>query len=138
MRRLFFLVTGPLLFDACVALWLGVSGPKPTPHPPTDTTRAYTVLFDWGGVELSASGRRTLAAAARATALQGATRVEVLGGLDHEAGPAYTAALAMERARRVRTELLRDGVTPADIGVAGPGVARSTRHRLQLVLQWTS
>ena len=138
MRRLFFLVTGPLLFDVCVALWLGVTGPLRTPPAHAGDMHAYAVFFDRGGVELSASGRHILAAAARAAALRGAARVEVLGVADRDAGPAYIAALAMERARRVRSELLRDGVTPADISLAGPGVAPSTPRRLQLVLQWTS
>ncbi len=134
MRRLFLLMTLPLLFDACVAMCLGASGPTPIPPSQPDARRGYFVFFDWDDVQLSASGRLTLAAAAS----RGAARIEVLGEMDHAAGPAYTTALAMERARRVRSELLRDGLTPTDISVAGPGLARSVPRRIELVLQWTS
>jgi outer membrane protein OmpA-like peptidoglycan-associated protein len=137
MRRLFFLVGGPALFDLCVALWLGASGPHAMP-PRAEATRAYVVFFDWGGVELTASGRRTLAAAARTAAINGATRVDVIGERDRTAGPATIAALALARARRVRTELLRDGLNPTDISVAGPGFEQSPPRRIELVLQWTS
>jgi outer membrane protein OmpA-like peptidoglycan-associated protein len=61
-----------------------------------------------------------------------------MGEVDQQAGPAYTAALALERARIVRSELLRDGLTPTDISVTGPGLTSSVPRRLQLVLQWTS
>jgi hypothetical protein len=33
---------------------------------------------------------------------------------------------------------LRDGLTPTDISVAGPGFEQSAPRRLELVLQWTS
>ncbi len=138
MRRLFLAMAGPLLFDILVALWLGVSGQRPVPPQPTESARGYVVFFDWDGVALSASGRRTLAEAARSAALHGGTRVEVMGEVDHQAGPAYTAALALERARIVRSELLRDGLNPTDISVTGPGLTSSVPRRLQLVLQWTS
>jgi outer membrane protein OmpA-like peptidoglycan-associated protein len=137
MRHLFFLVAMPLLFDACVAAGLGATGPASLSPPQITTNRGYVVFFDWDGVELSANGRRVVAEAARDATRRGFTRIAVLGEIDPASGPDYAAALALERARRVRAELLRDGLAATDIGTTGEGNARGTRHRIELVLQGT-
>ncbi len=135
MRHLFFLVGIPLLFDVGVATWLNTDGVRSAGTSQNEAMRAYTVFFDWDGVELSANSRSIVAAAVRDAALRGSTRIEVTGEVDRAAGPAYTAALAMERARRVRTELLQDGLPATAIRVVGAG---TTARRIELVLQRTS
>jgi outer membrane protein OmpA-like peptidoglycan-associated protein len=138
MRHLFFLVAMPLVIDAFVAMCLGAGGHGATAPAQIGTLPGYVVVFDWDGVELSPGGRRTLAAVARAARAQGITSIEILGALNQAAGPAYAQALAMERARRVRSELLHDGLAATDISVAGPGTIPTAPRRVHLVLQWTS
>ena len=138
MQRLFLLVTMPLLFDAGLAMCLDGGSQRPAAVPWAEAVRGYVVFFDWDQVELSAVGRRTVAAAAHESGQHRFARIKVLGAIDQAAGPEYAAALALERARRVRAELLRDGLTATDISVAGPGLSARTQSRVELVLQRSS
>ena len=138
MQRLFLLVAMPFLFDAGVAVCLDGRNTKAASLPQAESVPGYVVFFDWEQVELSAVGRRTVAAAAQESGQHRFTRIEVLGAVDQAAGPDYAAALAMERARRVRAELLRDGLTARDISVAGPGIAPQKQGRIELVVQQSS
>ncbi len=135
MQRFFLLVAMPFLFDAGLAAWLDGGGQRIAAPPRAEPVRGYVVFFDWDQVELSAAGRRTVAAAAFESGQHRFARIEVLGAVDQAAGPDYAAALALERARRVRAELLHDGLAATDISVAGPGIAAQTRRRVELVLR---
>jgi outer membrane protein OmpA-like peptidoglycan-associated protein len=89
------------------------------PTPIVDYT--YIVFFDWDRADLSARARAIVAEAAQGAGRQKATRIEVEGYTDLSGTAAYNNRLSLRRARSVEAELVRDGVSPGEIGIHGYG-----------------
>lgn len=83
------------------------------PPPVADDARPaahYAMWFNFNDDELSPSGRRVVAEAARDAKTSGATRIVIVGHADRVGGEGYNVDLSLRRAEAVRREMIRDGV----------------------------
>lgn len=70
----------------------------------------YAMWFNFNDDELTPSGRRAVAQAARDAKAGGATRITIVGHADRVGGDGYNVDLSLRRAEAVRREMIRDGV----------------------------
>ncbi len=104
--------------------------PAPAPAPPSAPVAQqgpacenvdFIVYFEWDQSDLTSQASQTIASAAQRASVCSITRVTVEGHADRSGAPAYNVALSERRARAVRDELVRRGVTAGAISVAARG-----------------
>lgn len=119
-----------------------VVAPAPAPAP----ARSYLVFFDWDKYDLSARAKQIIAEAAQNSTRVAATRIEVNGHADTSGTAAYNMGLSLRRANTVAAELVKDGVSKAEISIkafgdtvnlvpTGPGVREPQNRRVEIVLK---
>ncbi|HEX5373142.1 MAG TPA: OmpA family protein [Aquabacterium sp.] len=87
------------------------------PPPP----EAFTLMFETGSTELSSDSLPHIPAIAAAVARRSAVRVSVSGHTDATGSDQLNDALALDRADKVKTLLLQQGVPPELISVSSHG-----------------
>ena len=103
--------------------------PAPPPVPVSQVpavapSRTYLVFFDWDKSNLTDRARQIIAEAAQNSTRVQATRIEVQGNADRSGTPAYNQRLSLRRAQTVAAELVRDGVSRAQIDIQAFGDTR--------------
>jgi outer membrane protein OmpA-like peptidoglycan-associated protein len=131
--------------------------PPPPPAPPAPSTavvqppaqeaaRTYLVFFDWDRADLSGRARQIVAEAASASTHVQTTKIEVNGYTDLSGTAAYNQKLSVRRAQSVKAELVRDGVSAAEIAMQGfgesnplvptaAGVREPQNRRVEIILR---
>lgn len=111
---------------------------------PASSGRRFSVLFDYGSVELSDSAIRQLEEAAE-QARESGDYVCLLGRLEYRGVPAEQGLEALDRAKNVGEIFLQEGVRPEQIyigfkaqdaltGFSSPQTAADERHVLEIVI----
>jgi hypothetical protein len=93
---------GVLTLDKDPALPPLAEGGRPAAH--------YAMWFDFNDDELTPSGHRAVAEAARDARTSGATHIMIVGHADSSGADGYNIDLSLRRAEAVRREMVRDGV----------------------------
>lgn len=91
------------------------------PIPPPPPWLLYSVYFDTNSSTLNAAGLDTLARAAEAYRVSGATRVIATGHTDTVGDPQANLALSQKRADAVKAALVGLGVPSVNISVTASG-----------------
>lgn len=99
-----------------------IAAPAPAP------VRSYLVFFDWDRADLSERAKATIEEAAHNSTSVQFTRIQLSGYADSSArhpgtkeAAKYNMALSIERANRVKAELIRDGISAGVIAIHGYG-----------------
>jgi outer membrane protein OmpA-like peptidoglycan-associated protein len=118
----------------------------PAPAPKAVQPKEFLVFFDFDRAELTPEARDIVKSAADSAKASGAARIVLTGHADR-AGPAnYNLGLSQRRADAVKAELIRLGLTTADIttqakGEAEPlvptadGVPEPQNRRVEIVIR---
>ncbi len=117
-----------------------------SPSTPAGLARTFLVFFDWDRADLTARARQIVAQAAQTSTQTRTTRLEVNGYTDLSGTAAYNKRLSIRRAESVESELVKDGVSRAEISIhgfgeadplvpTGPGVREPQNRRVEIVLR---
>ena len=98
-----------------------VPQPAPMAAPAPEPARTYLVFFDWDRADLTARARQIVGEAAQASTHIQTTRIELNGYTDLSGTASYNQRLSIRRAQSVEAELVRDGVSRAEISIHGYG-----------------
>lgn len=96
----------------------GAAAPPPAASP---IPASYYIFFDKRSADLLPDARGVIAGAARDAARAGANKVRVVGYTDPKGDPAANEQLARDRAQRVATALIANGVAPWAVVVVPHG-----------------
>ena len=83
--------------------------------------RKHVVFFDWDRAAITAQAAATVRTAADQAKAGGTVRVDIVGHTDTSGDTGYNMALSIRRANAVKDELIRNGVNPQSIALAGKG-----------------
>jgi OOP family OmpA-OmpF porin len=93
--------------------------PAPPPPPPPPAVKTFIVFFDFDKSNLTAEAQQVVSDAVRAAHDNGWVKVMVTGHTDTVGSDAYNQALSERRANSVKDEMVREGMSDADISVQG-------------------
>ncbi|MTJ93991.1 MAG: OmpA family protein [Desulfovibrio sp.] len=88
---------------------------------PPAAEQKFQVFFDFAKATISAAAEQTLRQAMVSALASDVTTISVTGYTDSAGTDQYNLALSVERAKAVRNTLIRLGIPPAEIAIAGEG-----------------
>ncbi len=117
-----------------------------TAAPAPSSAATYLVFFDWDRANLTPRADQIIAQAAAGSQSRAVTRIAVSGYTDTSGTSVYNQGLSQRRAEAVAAQLVRDGVSRAEIEIhafgqthllvpTGPGVREPQNRRVEIVLQ---
>ena len=95
--------------------------PAPAPAPLAEAPKSFTVFFDFDKATLTPEAVDVIRQAADNVKKGGVSHVQVTGHTDTAGTAPYNMALSQRRAEAVAAELVKQGVSQDEIGVAGKG-----------------
>ena len=112
----------PLRADAGPLPPLIAAAPPPPPVASAGpAVRNFAVFFDFNRAELTSESRQVIASAVETAKKAGAVRITVTGHADTVGSQSYNQRLSERRAEAVKSEMMRLGMSAADIGTIGRG-----------------
>ena len=99
----------------------GAMGPPPPPLEPPPTARQYIVFFGFNKANLTLKAQAVVAEAVETAKQDGSASILVTGHTDTVGSRNYNQLLSERRARVVKKELVRLGISPHSIRAIGKG-----------------
>lgn len=120
--------------------------PAPPPAPAPEVPRQFLLFFNWDSAVLTDDGMTIVRAAAESSAQVPITVIEATGHADRSGTARYNLGLSRKRAEAVKAELVRLGVSAAEIAITwkgereplvqtADGVREPQNRRVEIVLK---
>lgn len=98
---------------------LVVAASPPPPAPVVAAVRNFAVFFNFDKADITPEARQVIASAVETAKKTGAVRITVTGHTDTVGSQLYNQRLSERRAEAVKREMMRLGMSAADIGTVG-------------------